>query len=305
MRIFDFFREVYRRLFPIKDIQTALGVEPALSQNMLDRIAVWNKAYMGKAAHVDGDKVISLRLESSSVRELANVTLSEMTTNVSNKQLNDLLEKVKVNLNKNLQRGLATGGMVIKPLGESGVQFVAANAFIPLAYDAEGRLTDVVFPEQKRIGGKYYTRLERHTLSGGTLTIVNSAYESDSENALGRPVPLSAVDEWKNYRESATFPVSRNIYGYFRTPNDNTVDGSAAGVSVFETAMGKIRRADIQFGRLDFEFESAKRRIHADVSMVKKTESGYELDEVYVDVNGDSDDFYKEFSPSLRQDGVA
>ena len=303
MRIFDFFREVYRRLFPIKDIQTALGVEPALSQNMLDRIAVWNKAYMGKAAHVDGDKVISLRLESSSVRELANVTLSEMTTNVSNKQLNDLLEKVKVNLNKNLQRGLATGGMVIKPLNESGLQFVAANAFIPLAYDAEGRLTDVVFPEQKRIGGKYYTRLERHTLSGGTLTIVNSAYESDSENALGRPVPLSAVDEWKNYRESATFPVSRNIYGYFRTPNDNTVDGSAAGVSVFETAMGKIRRADIQFGRLDFEFESAKRRIHADVSMVKKTESGYELDEVYVDVNGDSDDFYKEFSPSLRQDG--
>ena len=198
MRIFDFFREVYRRLFPIKDIQTALGVEPALSQNMLDRIAVWNKAYMGKAAHVDGDKVISLRLESSSVRELANVTLSEMTTNVSNKQLNDLLEKVKVNLNKNLQRGLATGGMVIKPLNESGVQFVAANAFIPLAYDAEGRLTDVVFPEQKRIGGKYYTRLERHTLSGGTLTIVNSAYESDSENALGRPVPLSAVDEWRS-----------------------------------------------------------------------------------------------------------
>ena len=303
MRIFDFFREVYRRLFPIKDIQTALGVEPALSQNMLDRIAVWNKAYMGKAAHVDGDKVISLRLESSSVRELANVTLSEMTTNVSNKQLNDLLEKVKVNLNKNLQRGLATGGMVIKPLNESGVQFVAANAFIPLAYDAEGRLTDVVFPEQKRIGGKYYTRLERHTLSGGTLTIVNSAYESDSENALGRPVPLSTVDEWKSYRESATFPVSRNIYGYFRIPNDNTVDGSAAGISVFETALDKIRRADIQFGRLDFEFESAKRRIHADVSMVKKTESGYELDEVYVDVNGDSDDFYKEFSPALRQDG--
>lgn len=303
MGLINFLKGVYRRLFPIKDIQTALNVKTALSQEMLDRIDLWSKAYMGKAPHVDGDRVISLRLESSSVRELANVTLNELTTNVSNRTLDKLLEKVKINLNKNLQRALATGGMVIKPLNDSQVQFVAADCFIPIEYDADGRLLDVAFPECKKLGGKYYTRLERHTLSGNVLTIRNTAYVSDNENVLGRRIELTEVDDWAGYAEEVRFPVDRNIFGYFRTPNDNTVDGSAAGISVFESALDKIRRADIQFGRLDYEFESAKRRIHADVSMVKKSDSGYELDEVYVDVNGDSDDFYKEFSPSLRQEG--
>lgn len=290
-------------MFPIKDIQTAIGVKPALSEDMLDRIELWNQAYMGKAAYVDGKKVISLRLESSSVRELANVALNEMTTNVSHEKLNKLLERVKVNLNMNLQRGLATGGMIIKPIDESRVQFLAANAFIPLGYDAEGRLCDTLFPEILRRNNKVYTRFERHTLGGGVLTITNKAYVSDSDRSLGREITLSEVEEWKDFREMAVFPVERNIFGYFRTPNDNTVDGSAAGISVFETALEKIKRADIQFGRLDYEFESAKRRIHADVSMVRKNDSGYELDEVYVNVNGDSDDFYKEFSPQLRQEG--
>ena len=304
MGIISFLKGVYRRLFPIKDIQTALGITPALSQAMLDRINIWNKAYRGKSAHIDNDRVISLRLESSSVRELANVALNEMTTNVSNEKLNTLLDRVKVNLGANLQRGLATGGMVIKPINENSVQFLAANAFIPIAYDADGRLSDVAFPEQKRLGGKYYTRLERHTLSGDSLTITNRAFVSETENALGREIPLSAVEDWKSFRTAAVFPVSRQVFGYFRTPNDNTVDGSPAGVSVFETALEKIKRADIQFGRLDYEFESAKRRIHADVSMVKeKDDRGYELDEVYVDVNGDNGDFYKEFSPQLRQEG--
>lgn len=80
-----------------------------------------------------------------------------------NRTLDKLLEKVKINLNKNLQRALATGGMVIKPLNDSQVQFVAAGCFIPIEYDADGRLLDVAFPECKKLGGKYYTRI---SLSG-------------------------------------------------------------------------------------------------------------------------------------------
>lgn len=304
MGIINFLKGVYRAMFPLKDIKAALGIETALSSDMADKIDEWCKCYMGKADWVDGDKIISLRIENSVVRELANVSLNEMTTNVSNDTLNALLDKTKVNLNKNLQRALATGGMCIKPLNETEVQFVTAEAFIPIEFNADGRLLDVAFPERKKLNGKYYTRLERHKISGDMLTITNKAYVSDNSSSLGREIPLSGVEEWANYVESAVFPVSRNIYGYFRTPNDNVVDGSAAGISVFETALEKIKRADIQFDRLNYEFESAKRRIHADVSMVKKgSNGGYQLDEVYVDVNGDNDDFYKEFSPQLRQDG--
>jgi hypothetical protein len=42
--------------------------------------------------------------------------------------------------------------------------------------------------------------------------------------------------------------------------------------------------------------------------MIKQVDNGaggksYQLDDIYIDVNGDKEDFFNEFSPSLRQDG--
>lgn len=304
MGLINFLRGVFFRMVPIKDIQTALGVQPALSQTMTDRIDRWKKAYTGNAEWVDGDKIISLRIETSSVRELANVTLNEMTVTVTNDKLNKLLAKLKPRFNRALQRGLAMGAFIGKPLDENRVQFIAQDGFIVLAYDVEGRPCDVAFPDQKKVGNKIYTRLERHTLSDGSLTITNTAYVSDSERSLGRPVPLSAVEEWAKLTPSVTFPIDRNVFAYYVNPNDNTVDDSPAGVSAFDTALPKIRKADLQYGRLDNEFDSARRRIHADISLLKSNGGKYEIeDDIYVDTNGDKDDFFNEFSPALRQEG--
>ena len=304
MGFVSFMKGVYRRMFPIKDIVQALGVNSVLSEDMKAHISLWNKCYFGKADWCDGDKVISLRIESSSVRELANVALNEMTTNVSNDTLNKALEKVKIRLDTFLQRGLAMGEMIIKPLGADTFQCLAQNEYLILERDADGNPTDIVFPEIKKVNKRIYIRLERHKITSMGLTITNAAYVSETENSLGREIPLGYVDEWKDYVPSVTFPVNRMIFGFYRNPNDNTVDGSNAGISVFETAIEKIKKADIQYGRLDYEFKSAERKIHADLTMVKPTKNGsYQLPEVYVDVNGDKEDFYHEFSPTLRQEG--
>lgn len=304
MRIFKIFKGVYRRMFPLRDIRQVLGVQPAVSQKMIERIAFWGRCYRGKADWVDGDRVVSLRLEKSVTREFANVTLNEMTLKISNEQLDTLCKKALAgNLNKNLQRGLATRGLILKPLKDNTVQFIAADAYIPLEVDVNGRYRDIVFPEIKQVAERYYTRLERHKLGENGLTITNTAYVSNSPNVLGREIPLTTVDEWKGYAPAVTFPVDRMIFGQFSVPLDNTIDDDPNGVSIFEDGIELIKKADIQFGRLDYEFESAKRRIHADVSMVKEREDGFELPEIYVDVNGDKDDFYQEFSPALRQDG--
>ena len=303
MGIIDLIKGVYRRLFPLKNIEEALHVRTALSQGMADRIGLWRRLYTGHAPWLD-ERTESLRLESSIVREFANVALNEMTTKVTNKILDGLLNSAKNRLNPNLQRGLATGAMIMKPLENNAVQFVAATGFIPVEYSVDGRLRDVVFPEYKQLGNRFYTRLERHRLSAGGLEITNLAFVSDTREALGRPVPLSEVEEWRDIREGVVFPkMERMPFGYYCNPLDNTVDESRAPISVFENAVGKIKKADIQFGRLDFEFESARRRIHADISAVKRVDGGYELDDVYVDVDGDNDDFYREFSPALRQEG--
>ena len=305
MGFIDLFKGVYRRLFPIKDIKLAIGIKPAISEKMIERIDFWQRCYTGNADWVDGDKVISLRLEKATTREFANVTLNEMSVSVSNKKLDDIFKKSLAGLlNENLQRGLATRGLIIKPLPDNSVQFIAANAYIPLKTDVNGRYRDIIFPEIKKVGDKYYTRLERHTLENESLTITNTAYASNSRSVLGREIPLTYVDEWKNYTPKVTFPVNRMIFGQFRVPIDNTVDGDPNGVSIFEDGIDIIKKADIQYGRLDYEFKSAERKIHADLSMVKPAGKGsYHLPEVYVDVSGDKEDFYQEFSPALRQEG--
>jgi A118 family predicted phage portal protein len=218
------------------------------------------------------------------------------------------MDKVRERLDVYLQRGLALGAMIIKPLGDDKFQCIPQNGFIIFEMDADGNPIDIAFPEMRTINKRYYTRVERHTLTANGLTITNKAYVSDSEANLGREIPLDLVEEWSNYVPAVVFPVDRMIFGYYRNPNDNTVDGTDMGVSIYDSALEKIRKADIQFGRLDYEFESARRRIHADTTMIKQVDNGaggksYQLDDIYIDVNGDKEDFFNEFSPSLRQDG--
>ena len=59
-------------------------------------------------------------------------------------------------------------------------------------------------------------------------------------------------------------------FGYYRNPIKNLVDGSACGVSVFEDAKGRIRKADTQAERFDWEYESGERAIHVDDRALKK-----------------------------------
>lgn len=304
MNFFDLIKGVYRRLFPVKDIKTALGIESAVTEEMRRRIILWGQCYAGRAPWLGKDDV-SLRLEQSITREFSTIVLNEMSTSISNPKLEEIFNKATRNLGMNLQRALGVGGMCIKPLGGDKVQYVTADEFVPVEFNTEGRMIKVVFPDFKKLGNKYYTRLEYHDADPVKgLTIINKAFVSASADILGRPVELSAVEEWAKLPEIISYPLMlRPPFGYYRNPLDNVIDDSFCGVSIFNSALGLIRKADTQFGRLDYEFESARRKIHADLSLIKKTDSGIELDDIYVDVNGDSDDFYKEFSPSLRQDG--
>lgn len=311
----DFFKGVYRKLFPIKDIQSALNIKPAISKDMLDSIEIWQNCYSGKAPWIDKD-VKSLKLEQSIVREFSNIVINEMTASVTVPKLDTIFQTAKRDIGMYLQRGLATGAMVIKPLGGDKVQYAAANAFIPVEYDSRGRLIKVIFPEFKKIGDNYYTRLEYHNLDyENGFTITNTAYMSGSTNVLGKEISLSNVDEWKNLAPYTYYPMmKRPAFGYYRNPIDNKIDGSHCGVSIFDSALDLIKKADIQFGRLDWEFESGERVIIIDESALepKNTIDGLKKakmpklnDRLFKGLNisggADGEDFYREFSPQFRQ----
>jgi A118 family predicted phage portal protein len=294
-------------MFPLKDIKQALGVKLAITDDMMQSIEMWQKCFAGQAFWLS-DSVISLRLEQAITREFANITLNEMTASVSNDKLQKIFETATEDLNSELQSGLATGAMVIKPLGDDKVQYISANAFVPIEFDTRHRLVKVIFPEFKKIGDNYYTRLEYHSLDTEKgLTITNTAYVSASEGQLGREIPLAAVDEWASLPNAVTYPAMlRPAFGYFRTPIKNTIDGSSCGVSVYANDINLIRKIDTQFGRLDWEFESGERAIHVDAAAFKKEGTEKLNKRLYkaVDVDLGDNELFKDFSPAIRQSDI-
>ena len=307
MQFLNYLKGVWQRLFPLKDIKQALGIKPAITDDMLSSIELWQKCFSGNAPWLNDD-VISLRLEQSITREFANITLNEMTASVSNDKLQKIFETATEDLNSELQSGLATGAMVIKPLGGDKVQYISANAFVPIEFDTRHRLVKVIFPEFKKIGDNYYTRLEYHSLDTEKgLTITNTAYVSASEGQLGREIPLAAVDEWASLPNAVTYPAMlRPAFGYFRTPIKNTIDGSSCGVSVYANDINLIRKIDTQFGRLDWEFESGERAIHVDAAAFKKEGTEKLNKRLYkaVDVDLGNNELFKDFSPAIRQGDI-
>lgn len=305
MGFIRYMKGLMRSLFPIKDIKTAIGVEIALSDRMLSRIDLWYKCYCGNAPWIDDEKGISsLRLEQSVVREFSNIALNEMTASVTLPKLDEVFRSATRDINMNLQEGLATGAMVIKPLGGDKVQYISANSIIPIEYDSRGRLIKVIFPEIKKLGDKYYTRLEFHDLDCEKgLTITNKAYVSSTPFSLGRQISLNTVAEWVELEDKISYPLMmRPAFGYYRNPIKNNIDGSHTGVSIFDAAIPIIEKADKQFGRLDWEFESGERAVHVDEAALKADGTLPKLNRrLYRGLDLGTDELYEEFSPQLRQ----
>ncbi|MGN0506647.1 MAG: phage capsid protein [Lachnospiraceae bacterium] len=308
---------VWSRMFKAKTIADALQIKTCLSESMVESINLWNNMYRGTAPWCE-DYVKSLRKEQGICREFSNVCLNEMELKVSNEKLDAIVKGALRELNEHFQDGLALGAMVIKPLGGDKVEYLAADRFIPIEFDARGRMTDVVFVQQKKIGEVFYNRLERHTYKNDTLTITNRAFRSTMEDTVGNEISLEAVEEWAGLPPSVTYTDMKGPdFGYYRNPISNSIDGSFCGVSVFDAAVNQLKNADIQGARLDWEFESGERAINVDIvalqqkPVMKNGKTVYETPKLnkrlYRGLNlqqGVSQDLYKEWSPEFRDESI-
>ncbi len=312
----DFIKKV-RSLFNKNDIKTVFGIDPAISEEMSEKITEWLNAYRGNAPWID-NYVKSLKIEESICREFADVVMSEMTVSVSNKKLDAIVQKHISMLTENLQSGIALGSFVLKPLGEDKAEFVTADKFIVLSFTDDGKVDDIAFVSKKVVAqNDVYYRFERHTLDKNGLTIRNYAYHSKTEGSLGTSCSLAEVYSWADLPEEITYPADRVDFGYYRNPIKNEIDGSFNGVSVFDGATELIKKADVQFGRLEWEFESGERAINVDVTALApvptKDQKGKTVfktpklnDRLYRGLNLDAGngELYKEFSPEFREESI-
>lgn len=319
-KILNAIRGVIKKMFPAKTLKQVIGHEVAISQQMIERIELWGAMYRGQAPWVD-DQVDSLQIEQGICREFANVCLNEMESSISNERLDKIYQTAIRELNENLQAGIGLGSFCIKPLGGSSVEYVTADRFVPIAFDARDRLTSVVFIQVKRISeDSFYLRFEFHEWNQDqTLRIQNKAYHTSNVSSIGSPVELSVVGEWAALPEDIMYQgVERPDFGYYRNPIKNELDGSSCGISIYDSAINVIRKTDTQFSRLDWEFESGERAVHVDVTALQpaptldgKGKTRYVMPKLnkrlYRGLNlskSNGEELYQEYSPEFRDGSI-
>ena len=314
--MFDGFKRFWKgfmRMFGYMTLKQIVGKDITLSDNMINAINQWKQMLNGQADWITGS-VVSLGIEEGICREFADCVLVEMETSVSNERLDKIYQKNIVGLNESLQEGLALGSFVLKPLGQTVAEFISADKIIPISFGDDGKPNDIAFLTVKKVGETdYFTRFERHYFINGNLTIENKCFHSQTASDIGLPCSLEAVEEWANIEPGPiTYPgMNRMDFGYYRNPIKNKVDGSACGVSVYDSAVDLIRKADIQGARLDWEYESGERAIHVDNKALKQDKSTGRFGmarlnkRLYRGLNlevGKDQELLKEYSPEMRDE---
>lgn len=299
-------------MFSYTTFKNILGKDVALTQAMIDAINDWKNMLSGKADWCES-YVESLRLEEGICREFADAALVEMEMQIlNNEQLDKTLKKAAVDLNKKMQNGLALGSLVLRPLGPDKFEYITADKMIPISFDDDGKPNDIAFLSVKRVGeNNYYFRLERHYFTDGNLTIENNCYHSQSRSDIGQRCELENVPEWANIQPGPIiYPgMTQMDFGYYQNPVENKIDESGCGVSIYESAIGLIRKADRQAARLDWEYESGERAIHVDERALKHSKGKTYLpklsNRLYRGLNlddGKDKELFKEYSPQMRDE---
>lgn len=314
--MFDGFRRMWRglmRMFGYTTLKNIVGKDITLSEKMIDAINEWKSMMNGQAEWIT-DYVKSLKIEDGICREFADAVLIEMESNVSIERLDKAYQKSIADLNENLQDGLGLGSLVLKPIGGDKAEFITADKFIPIAFGDDGKPIDIGFLTVKRVGeNDYFTRFERHYFVNGNLTIENKCYHSQDPSDIGQICSLEEIEEWSEINPGpVTYPgMTQMDFGYYRNPIKNKVDGSACGVSIFESAKELIQKADIQGARLDWEYESGERAIHVDSRALKvdKKTGRFGMAKLnrrlYRGLNledGKDRELFREYSPEMRDE---
>lgn len=202
--------------------------------------------------------------------------------------------------------------------------FIRADCFYPLAFDANGNITEAAFVQPKVDKQYVYRRLEYHKWENNKLTIINKAYRSsntasvanDTDGDFGKEVPLTEVPEWATLKEKIEIvDVAKPLFAYFKMPDANIIDmTSPLGVSGYARAISLIKDADMQYSRLLWEYEAGEMALNVDrdaftwmaddtTDLTKgKSKLGKSQQRLYrqVDINPNEGELFEPFAPSLR-----
>lgn len=292
-------------MIPHSDIEAALGIRTMVSDEMQSALRYWYDVSI-RGVPLDGKadtKVMGWPAMISN--ELARLTTLEMQVTIQGSDRADWVSRhfqqtLTPKHRRKFSLALALGSGIWKPCqtrDDITVEFIPATGYYPIATNAHDQLTEAVFVDQFTDSDYVYTRLEwMHVLTGPEdyhdkerdileerdldaspiypcVQIINLAYMSTSRDSLGRETKLGSRPEWEGIEPMAYLPGLESLpVGYFVTPIENTVDVSSdMGAAIFAPAIPAIIDADVQYTRLDWEYEGGEMAIDTDSTYLKPT----------------------------------
>lgn len=346
------------------EIEAAMGIKTLMTDQMQDAIEEWYRAAIDGESLDHNPDTMPGGWPAAICAEEARLTTLELEAHIEGSPradwINDIMQRqvLAPRRRRILSVALALGSGIWKPYQSGsriGVTFVPATGYYPVANNTEGELTEAVFVDQITDSDNYYNRLEwMHVLEGPEdyhdserdlleeldldaaasypcVQVISLAYLSSTKDGLGSRVELGVRPEWADIEPVAYLTgLSKLPVGQFVTPIVNTVDPTSdLGAAMFAPAIPQIIDADVQYTRLDWEYEGGELAVDTDVNYLKpsaggqtltddeslrrfgvpakalKSEEPHHRDRLFhgIDVNTgitQSAPFYQVFSPALR-----
>jgi len=275
-RIKDFVGRIRRMLKSnfMQGIAEVAQETSVVSDVMMQAIDLWKMLYEDNPPWLKETHGASLGLPAVIASKYAQSVTLESKITLSGSPMGDYLSEqlnpIRAALRKDVEYACAGGGLVFKPyIGNDNASIVTeivhAGAFLPTAFDSNGKITGAYFVYRHWEGRKIYSRLEKHELEGTRYSITNKCYVSSVEDSLGKECELTEVPAWAEIEPVVTLEdINAPLFAYFRIPFGNTVDkDSPLGVSVFARAIRHLREADKQFDSLLWEYKGGELAVNA------------------------------------------
>lgn len=317
MSVISWLKGVLSRLFDTQDIADKMQTELPAEKDMREAVTLWAECYRNVPPWTVAESNIrSLNLPYSIAHEMARLVTLEMQSKLTGsaraEYLSEAYDKAIADAPVWVEYGCALGSVFLKPYVSGGkifTDYVQADAAVVTSYDGSGGITGCIFADRITKGRRYYTRLEKHVLSGYDYIVTNKAYVSDNAAYIGREIPLGTVTEWADIAPEAAFTgIKRPLFAYLGMPGANIIDRrSPLGVSVFNPALPTIEEADRQFTRSIWEFEGSELAVYADVTAVQRNSDGSDsmprFDRRLIKtLDFNKDEAFEVFSPVIREE---
>ncbi|MBE7012194.1 MAG: phage capsid protein [Ruminococcaceae bacterium] len=312
-----FFNSFSKKAVPFNFKTAAVSVfnlDIPSSDSMSDAVSLWTDMYQNNSPWLS-ENTKSLSIAAGISSEFARLATIDMVSEISGGEradfLNTVYQQFLTGKRQYVELAAALGGIIFKPSFSGStisIDFIQPNSFIPVSFDASGRLISAIFLDRITSSEGYFTRLEYHHPEKDGYFIENRAFKSSSLSDLGKEIPLSKVSAWSDIEPYTQIDgLDTPLFTYFKMPYSNTVDPySPLGIPVFATACDLIRDADIQYSRLLWEFESGERALYLDRSAFTRDRNGNPLipdKKLYRTISADENLFH-DWSPSIRDESI-